>query len=132
MSQTFDYERSRQTVDRLIKKFGQVGAIRRIAKTGPMYDPTLGAPTYTRVNVAELEFAKDEIDGTNILSTDKRLYVSPIGAPTDINPNTDVIMTEGVWSGAAYVGGKAFTIVPPVRSLKPAGIVVYWDIQGRL
>lgn len=129
----FDYAKSQRTVEGLITKFGQVAAIRRsIPGTGPARNP--GPPTfeYHRVKIAVLGYDKREVDGTNILATDKRLYVSPIGFTLEVNPTSDVVITGGIWSGAVYVGGQALRIIPPVNQLNPAGTVVYWDLQARI
>ena len=103
----FDYARSQQTAERLIARFGQVGKHRRGA-------------TDTPIKMAVMEYASREVDGTRVQVGDRRIYVSPIGAPSDIRAGDKIIDAAGL----PYV----VVIASP---LAPAGITTYWDIQGR-
>lgn len=103
----FDYGRSQQTAERLITRFGQVGKHRR-------------GTTDTTIKLAVMEYAAREVDGTRVQVGDRRIYVSPIGAPADIKAGDKIIDKAGV----PYV-------VILASPLSPAGVVAYWDIQGR-
>src|SRR5687767_49621 len=76
----FNYLRSRDTADRLIKNFGQLGKLRREAPgAGPGFNP--GAPTVTLTDAmfAVVAFSQNEIDGTRIRAEDKRIILSASG-----------------------------------------------------
>lgn len=103
----FDYARSQQTAERLIARFGQVGKHRRGA-------------TDTPIKLAVLEYAAREIDGTRVQVGDRRIYISPIGAPGDMRAGDKIIDAAGV----PYV----IILASP---MSPAGIVAYWDLQAR-
>lgn len=103
----FDYARSQQTAERLIARFGQVGKHRRGA-------------TDTAIKLAVVEYSARDIDGTRVQVGDRRIYISPIGAPADMKAGDKIIDAAGV----PYV----IVVASP---LSPAGIVAYWDIQGR-
>ena len=65
----FNYLRSQATADRLISKFGQVGAIQRSAPgAGPANDPGPATVTSYSVAIAVLEYSNSEIDGTRIVA----------------------------------------------------------------
>jgi hypothetical protein len=130
---TFNYARSINTADRLIKKFGQLGAIRRtIAGGGPSRNPGPATFEFYRVSLAVLEYDVREVDGTNILSTDKQVYVSVKGFSLVIEPSKDAVVLGGTWVAAQYQGGQVMTIIPPVKQLNPAGINVFWELQARI
>ena len=103
----FNYARSQQTAERLIVRFGQVGKHRR-------------GVTDTPIKLAVLEYTAREMDGTRVQVGDRRIYISPIGAPSDIKAGDKIIDAAGV----PYV-------VVVASPLSPAGIVAYWDVQGR-
>jgi len=103
----FDYARSQQTAERLIARFGQVGKHRRGA-------------TDTPIKLAVMEYSAREIDGTRVQVGDRRIYVSPIGAPPDIKAGDRIIDAAGV----PYI----IVLASPTS---PAGIVAYWDLQAR-
>jgi hypothetical protein len=127
----FNYAKSQATADRLIQRFGQVGAIRRAAPSSSKLGDPAPVYTYHRIKLAIVEFDKEEVNGTSILSTDKKALVSALGFDLDVDPSTDVLITGGTWIGTTYVGGSALTIVPPVNKLSPAGVNVLWTLQAR-
>ncbi len=115
---SFDYARSRATAERLIAKFGTAGAIRRAVKTGPDYDPEITETDYP-CTLVTLEYDDRDIDGTLVLSTDKKIYVSTQGLSITIEKSDRVI-----------ADGKAY-VIERLKPLSPAGIVVLWEVQGR-
>jgi hypothetical protein len=118
---TFNYSRSQNTADRLIKKFGQRGHLMRYVAPLTSRD----RPTYTPVpiNMAVLDYDKGQIDGTRILATDKLIYVSAKGLTVEIDPNDRIRDRRGV----------SYQIVPPLRPLDPSSeVVVYYELQGRV
>lgn len=128
----FDYTRTRATAERLIARFGQTGALRRMVDDGDVFNPTqTQTPVDYACTFAVLDYAKKDIDGTLIRQTDQMAYLSTAGLA--ISPETtDRLMVGGAWSGspATYVGGSPMTVVN-VKPLSPAGTVVFWELQVR-
>ena len=118
----FDYARPLATANRMIERFGQVGAIRRAgASSGPSYDPTPGADVDHPARFVMIDFTANEIDGTRIFATDKKALVSP-GSLT-IEPATMDHLVEA--------DGTVWNIVPPVQTLRPAETTLLWTLQCR-
>lgn len=73
-----DYSRQRATAERLIKKQGKPVTLQRTIK-GP-YDPSTGGSVSTTQNIQGfgvfVRFTNSEIDGTTILSSDRKLIYS--------------------------------------------------------
>lgn len=116
----FDYARAAATAERLVRKFGAVGAIRRETPgSGPSYDP--GPPTVTDhpAHIVLTDYSNREIDGQRILSTDRKALVEPaIG----IEPSTsDLLVTPD---------GATLAIVN-VEVLRPATTTILWKLQVR-
>lgn len=122
MVDTFDYADMLQTADELITFFGQTGTLTTPgARTGDAFNPTIAAPTTEACTLVEVEYDRNEIDGTNVLSTDRRLYVKAGGLATNIVPDFTTIT----------YGSVVKQIVAPVRRLAPAGTNMYWELQVR-
>lgn len=118
MAKTFNYDRATKTADRLIKKFGQAGAIMKYQAPANKGDK----PTYVPqlCSLVILDYADNLIDGTNITAKDRQIYVSAKG-PT---PTLDDRIRDAA--------GNVYEIRPPLGTLNPGGTVVLYDIQGRL
>lgn len=116
----FDYARAAQTAERLIRKFGAAGAIRRETPgSGPSYDP--GEPTLTDypAHIVLTDFSNREIDGQRILATDRKAYVEP---SFGVEPTTsDLLVTAD---------GATLTIVN-VDLLRPATTTILYVVQAR-
>jgi hypothetical protein len=72
------YSRIQATAKRLIEKYGQTGAIKRI--TPP--DPVLGGDGTETVypgTLVPMTYDQRYINGTTILTTDRQIYVSSVG-----------------------------------------------------
>lgn len=118
----FDYARSRATADRLIKRFGQAGAIRRSVTTGGQsWNPGSGSTVTTDYpcTLVLLDYSAREIDGSLIRATDKRVLI----AKADL-------MIEPLQSDGLVIGGKAYSIMN-VSPLSPGGTVVLYEVQAR-
>lgn len=115
----FDYARARATAAKLIARFGQASVIRRQTNSGPVYDPVIIETDHACVLVA-LEYDDDRVDGTLIRRTDKRFYISTAGIGIDIS-ESDKVVVEGV----------EYSIVPPVKVLRPATTTILYEVQGR-
>lgn len=119
---SFNYARAKATADRLIERYGQLGAIRRTgAPTGPEYDPTPGVDVDHPARFAMLDYEATEIDGTRVLATDKKALLA-VGSLT-ITPALDDKLVEA--------DGTVYKIIPPLKPLSPAGTVVMYEIQCR-
>jgi len=119
---TFDYARARATAARLLSRFGQAATLRQTSTTeGDPWDPGSGTTTTTdtTVTAAVLEYANSEVDGTLILASDRKVYVSAEGIAVTPTP-ADVLI----------VGSDQLSIVN-VKPLSPAGTVVMWECQCR-
>ncbi|SOC45758.1 hypothetical protein SAMN05892877_117147 [Rhizobium subbaraonis] len=114
----FDYARARSTAERLIAKFGQVGAIRRMTASGPSYDPTLTPVDYP-CTLVDLDIDERTIDGTLIMRGDRMVYLSTAGL--GIVPEL---------SDKVMIGDVEHAVVS-VQPLQPAGTVVMWQIIAR-
>lgn len=115
----FDYLRSRATADRLIAKFGQSGTLSRPVFTGPAHNPTPGEPLNYPATFAVLEYEGNEIDGSRILATDKKVLLAKKG-----------LIVEPATSDKLVIGGVAHSIVR-VEPLSPGGVIVLWTLQCR-
>lgn len=124
---TYDYAKSRSVADRLIKRFGQTGAIRReVHGSGPPYNP--GPPTVTEdypCTLVETAYSNHELEGSRILATDKKVLIAAGGLVVEPTPSDKVV-----------IGGKAYAIVAPnegngVKPLSPGGVVVMFEAHCR-
>lgn len=115
---TFDYAKFRATAERLIARFGTVGAIRRTVQSGPSYDPVLTDTDYPCALVT-LEYDDAKVDGTLIRKTDKMIYVSTAGLSIALAESDKVVAAGEVYA------------IENLKPLSPAGIVVFWEVQGR-
>jgi hypothetical protein len=121
MADAFDYGRSKATADRLIARFGQAAVLRRPgAPSGPVYDPTPGEPTDYACTIVVLAYDNREIDGTRILSTDKKVLLSK-----------GSLAIEPALSDKLVIGGTEHAIVDPIQPLSPGGVVVLYQVQAR-
>ena len=114
----FDYAEVRAVAEELIGEFGTTGAIRRSVTSGPDYDPEIIETDYP-CTLVTLEYDDRDIDGALVLSTDKKIYVSTQGLSITLEKSDRVI-----------ADGKAYAI-EKLKPLSPAGIVVYYEVQGR-
>lgn len=115
----FDYARAAATAERLIRKFGASGFIRRETPgSGPSYDP--GEPTITdhAAHLVLTDYANREIDGQRILATDRKALVEA----SSVEPTTaDLLITAD---------GAILRIVS-VDILRPATTTVLYVLQVR-
>lgn len=114
----FNYTRTRATAERLIARFGQTGALRRMVSDNDPFNPEL-VPTDYACTFAVLDYAKKDVDGTLIKQTDQMAYLSTAGLA--ITPET---------TDRLVVGGSPLTVVN-VKPLSPAGVTVFWELQVR-
>lgn len=122
MADPFDYIESRADADELIAEFGQSVALRRTSTTGNEWDPTTSTTDYATL-AAILDYNSRQIDGQNILVTDRRALVAA-------GPLTALGVVGIAPPDAIVVGGVAVPVVR-VMPLNPAGTVVMYDCQLR-
>lgn len=114
----FDYTRSRGTAVKLIKKFGQRGAIRRTTLSGPPYDPVETDFDHP-CTLVDLDVEERNIDGTLVLRGDRTVYLSNEG-----------LTIEPLRTDKVVIGGNPHTIVD-VKPLQPGGMIVFWELRAR-
>ena len=109
--------------NQLIADSGQRGALRRFAAGGTAFNPKPGLPTDHDADFVLLDFTTDEIiNGEGrILSSDQKALVSPGTLP--IVPSSDDILVEA--------DGTTWTIIPPIRTLRPATTTLLYTLQVR-
>lgn len=113
-------------VDAALKSIGTTDAgfsgtlVQSVTTGGNAYDPTSGTTeeTSTPVTIVVTDYAKQDIDGTLILATDRKVLMTAIAgvipAPADV----------------LQVSGTDYSIVN-VMPLAPAGVVVMYEAQCR-
>jgi hypothetical protein len=114
----FDYARSRASAERLIARFGMAGVLKRAARSGPANDPDITETDHAcRLVILKSEDARAE--GTLIRRADWLIYLSTAGL-TIVPAETDRILANG----------ETYSILS-IRSLSPAGEVLFYEIQAR-
>ncbi len=115
---TFNYAEMQAVADELITEFGRQGTVTRVVQSGPTYDPVL-TPTDYPCQLVVMEYEDRAVDGTLILRTDKLIYIATQGLEITLD-RADTI----------NAGGQTFSI-ENVKQINPAGLVVYYEVQGR-
>ncbi|WGM31494.1 hypothetical protein [Brevundimonas sp. NIBR11] len=117
----FEYSRPLATANRLIERFGQLGAIEKPGEPlGPTYDPGEPVPITTPARFVIIGFEAKEIDGTRVLATDKKALVAPGVLTADPTPADRLVEANGVsWSIVA------------VDTLRPAETTLLHTLQVR-
>lgn len=118
----FDYLESRDDADELIEEFGQTVSLRRVAASGTEWEPVLTPTDYATKGVI-LDYNVRQIDGVNILITDRRALVAA-------GPLTTLGITSIAPPDSLVVASVAIPIVRAIP-LAPAGTVVMYDCQLR-
>ena len=120
MTDVFDYAETKADADELIAEFGQAATLRRPgASTGDAWNPTQGAATDYGCMVVVLSYDYREIDGTRILSTDKKVLLAKAS-----------LSAEPATSDRLLISGAEHAIID-VQPLNPGGTVVLYQIQAR-
>lgn len=119
--QPVDYGRFVAMAERLLIRWGQVGQLLKPTTTGPATNPTEGDPATTDARFAVVEFRSDLIDGTRIKSSDREIYMSPVGL--GFAPSTQTEVVEAV-------GGKPWKVIA-VETVKPASVVCLYVLHCR-
>lgn len=99
---------------------GAGALIRAGVPTGPAYNSEPTEPTEHLCNVLYDEFTIDEIDGTLVRASDLKIIVG--ADKLEIEPTTFDKFKDG--------DGMIYAILK-VTPLRPAGVVVLWELQCR-
>ncbi len=91
------YHRLQKTASALITKFGQQGTVTRLAPPDPIEggDPV---PTPYTAKLVPMRYEQKYIDGTNITTADREVYISSVGLP--IEPAVGDLVTDA--KGVSY------------------------------
>lgn len=110
------YDKLSATAERMIEKYGRSVALVSITKSGTDYDPII---TETSVNakMVESRFTSNEVDGTLILSSDKKFIVG-----SSSNLSIDMKISDN---------GKKYSIVN-IMETRPGSTLILSKIQARL
>ncbi len=108
------------SASRVIARYGKPATLKRPGQeTGPAWNPTAGPDVEYSVTCTVSQFKSDEIDGTQIQSIDRKVFVSVKGLT--IEPDTaDRIVIDGneysiVEVGAVETLGEIHIFVLQVR-----------------
>lgn len=123
----FDYAKSKATADRLIGRFGMPAVLRVPTSTGPVYDPTPGAPKDYPCTVVVRDFSTYEVTaaGGRVLTKDKKVILAKGNLPLDPSPAHKLLL-----------GGVEHVIVGPdvglgIKTVAPGGVTVLYQLQVR-
>lgn len=129
---SFDYAKSAATAARLIKRFGQEGAIRRRTQAETGGQPTNpwehpddvpgeipAADVDYPATLVVLEYTLGERENSLIQNSDKKVFIS-----------TEGLEVEPTEADQLVVQGRALEIVT-LMPLAPAGTVVFYEAQAR-
>lgn len=116
MAAAFDYARSKATAERLIKRFGKSGAIRRMETSGEPWNPDLVPADYDCTLVVT-DYTLRERESSMIGAKDRRVLISTEGL-TITPTNSDKLR----------LGGVDYEIVD-IWPLEPGDTVVLWEAQ---
>lgn len=86
------YARLQATANKLITKYGQIGAVKRMVPP----DPVLGGdaePQTFPAKLVPMTYDQRYVNGTSILTTDRQLYISSVGLA--VVPQVGDIATAG-------------------------------------
>lgn len=129
MSAPFNYQRSQATATRLLTKFGKrtpVFLVEPGAKTGPSYDPVVGARILHACTAVIFNYSKHDIGNEErIKATDKRAYLAFISLTNQ--PDENWLMN---FKAAGEPAARDYRIIQ-IDPLEPGDITVLWDVQCR-
>lgn len=120
------YTRIRATADRMLKGKGQSLTLTR--NTAGAYNPATGESTVTTTTQtgtgAVFDYGTKNIDGTLIQAGDKKLLLSAFNS-------AGAALTAPVINDTVTIGGVVYTIVEPLKTVAPGGIVCLYDCNIR-
>ena len=117
----FNYDKAAKTALNLITKFGATQKIRCATNTSPSnpWEPPTTSNTDYPCQAVVTEYSAREIDGVNILATDRRAVVAAAGLAI-VPATTDLLLLDST----------VYTIAR-VKHIKPANVVIAYELQVR-
>jgi hypothetical protein len=112
---TFDYSGLVATARRLIEKFGRTATLRRKAKSGTAWDPTISTTDYT-IKIVVIDDKMAEARGTLVTIPGKTVYVSTEGLSV-----VPAVADQLVIDGTTYA-------IQRVLALNPGGTTLLYEI----
>lgn len=117
----FDYGKPLATANRLLAKFGQMGAIRRTTIVGGSdFDPGEEVVTDHPATFVVSTYAAKDIDGSRILATDKKVMIAPGSLTIEPTPADKLVDAAGSVYSIIHVG-----------TIRPAETTLLWVLQVR-
>ena len=116
---SFDYSKSVATAQRLIARFGQTATLTQTVNTGTAYNPTQTDTNHT-IKAVTIDWSNNEIDGTLIKATDRKIIIS-----------TDGLTVTPAIGDKITVGSDVLRLVEPFKHLNPGGTVVLYETNAR-
>ena len=92
--------------------------MQEFASSGPAYDPVIVTTSHDCI-LAVMTYNENQIDGTLIKSTDKKVYLSTENL-TIVPSGQNKLVIQGVTHS-----------IESIAPLRPAGIDVYYEVQAR-
>lgn len=127
----FNYTKSRATAARLMKKFGQTGAIRRTTMTGgDPWNPTPETNDYP-CKLVVTEYSLKERESSLVEQNDRKALISTEGVSIPALPDNPASVDAPTVADRLVIGGNVLSIIH-VEPLNPGGTVVMWTAQARL
>jgi hypothetical protein len=120
----FNYARSRATAERLIKRFGQPCALRRIVKAGNEWAP-VSLPEHKDIIAVDLNERLRDANGTLVGTTQRKLLVS---TATGITPTKGDRVSVGI-TAAVATDDSEWHEISEVRPLAPGGLTLLWEVD---
>lgn len=114
------YTRLQATAQRLISKYGQTGAVKRVSPPDPI-EGGEGSTTSYAATLAPITYEQRYVDGSTILVNDRQIYISSVGLA--IVPQVGDIVT---------VGGDQFHVVNADTNNYDGVTNVVFIVQGRI
>lgn len=91
---TFDYAEMQAVADELITEFGQAGTVTRTTPPDPV-EGGEGTETAYPATLVPMSYDQRFIDGTNITTADRQIYISSVGLAIEPAPG-DIVTAGGV------------------------------------
>lgn len=90
------YARLQATADKMVRKFGQTGAVKRETAPDPVEGGDPVVTSYT-AKLVPMTYDSRYVDGENIVASDRQIYISSVGL--GVTPSVGHIVTA---SGVDY------------------------------
>lgn len=117
---TFDYAEMQAVADELITEFGQSGTITRVTPPDPVEGGDGSAVDYP-ATLVPMTYDQKFVDGTNITTADRQIYISSVG-----------LSIEPVPGDIVSAGGKTYLIIAGDPNNYDGVTSVVFIVQGRI